>query len=76
MLDKIKTHIIEIFACMFLLLFIFWSIGYWANALFGMKFDLQSCWAGFALLSGPGVLLILKYFADSWLNSSKGEKPE
>ena len=75
MMHKIKTHIIEIFACMFLLLFIFWSVGYWANALFNMKFDLQSCWAGFALLTGPGLLAVLKYITDSWLNTNKGEKP-
>lgn len=74
-LDKIKTHLIEIFAGMFLLLFIFWSVGYWANAIFDTKFDLQSCWGGVAALGGSGTLAVLKYFADSWLNTERGEKP-
>ena len=69
----VKKHLIEIFACMFLLLFVFWSIGYFSNALFGTKFDIASCWGGFAALGGSGTLAAIKYFVDSWLNSPKGE---
>lgn len=74
MLSKLRTHPVEIFACMFILLFVFWAIGYWCNALFNMKFDLPSCWAGFSVLSGAGVMVVLKYFADTFGNSPMGEK--
>lgn len=76
MLDKIKLHLIEIFACMFLILFIFWSIGYWANALFNTKFDLASCWGGVAALGGSGTLAAIKYIYDSKYNSLDGGKIE
>jgi len=76
MLDKIKSHMIEIFACMFLILFAFWAIGYFANGLFNAKFDLSSCWGGVASLSGSGTLVALKYLADTFGNSKIGEKIE
>jgi hypothetical protein len=59
---------------MFLLLFIFWSVGYWANALLNTKFDLASCWGGVAALSGAGMLASVKYLADTFGNSVIGEK--
>ena len=74
MLTSLKKHLIEVFAGMFLLLFIFWSIGYFGNALYGLKFDLASCWGGISALGGAGILSAVKYFADSWLNSER-EKP-
>jgi len=61
---------------MFLLLFIFWSVGYWANALLNTKFDLQSCWGGFSALGGSGFLVTVKYLADTFGNSPIGEKIE
>jgi len=73
MFNKIKKHLIEIFACMFLLLFIFWSIGYFGNALLGLKFDLASCWGGISALGGAGILASVKYCADSWKNSEDGK---
>ena len=73
MLDKIKKYLIEIFACMFLILFIFWSIGYWANALFNTKFDLASCWGGVAALGGSGTLAAIKYIYDSKYNSEENK---
>lgn len=76
MLDKIKSHLIEIFASMFLLLFIFWSVGYFSNALFNTKFDLASCWGGVAALGGSGTLAGLKYIYDSIYNSNRGDKPQ
>ena len=73
MLDKIRLHLIEIFACMFLMLFVFWSIGYWANALFNTKFDLASCWGGVAALGGSGTLAAIKYIYDSKYNSEENK---
>ena len=75
MIVQFKKHIIEIFASMFILLFIFWSIGYFCNALFNVHFDLPSCWAGFAALGGSGTMAVLKYFVDSWLNTKREELP-
>jgi len=77
MMDKIKSNLIEIFASMFFLLFIFWAIGYFFNAfsIWGAKFELESCWGGFAALSGSGTLAAVKYIYDSIYNSNKGEKP-
>lgn len=72
----IKKHLIEIFASMFLLLFIFWAIAFFANGLFNAKFDLSSCWGGVAALSGSGTLVALKYLADTFGNSKIGEKIE
>lgn len=71
----IKQHLIEIFASLFFILFVFWSIGYFANALFNCKFDLQSCWAGFQTLAGAGTLAVVKYLADTFGNSKIGEAP-
>ena len=59
----------------FLLLFLFWTIGYFANALLGTKFDIRSCWDGFTTLGGAGVLAMVKYIMDSWKNSSEGARP-
>lgn len=59
---------------MFLILFVFWSIGYWANALFNTKFDLASCWGGVAALGGSGTLAAIKYIYDSKYNSEE-KKP-
>lgn len=70
---KIKNYLIEVFSCMFFLLFIFWSIGYFANALFNTKFDLASCWGGVAALGGSGMLAAVKYIYDSIYNSNRGE---
>lgn len=75
MLDKIKPHLIEIFASMFLVLFIDWSVGYYANAIFDTKFDLNSCWGGVAALSGAGMLSAVKYIYDSIYNTKMEEKP-
>ena len=60
---------IEAITGAFLLLFLFWTIGYFANALWGMKFEIRSCWDGFTTLSGAGVLAMVKYIMDSWKNS-------
>ena len=72
---KIQKYMIEAITGAFLLLFLFWTIGYFANALLGTKFDIRSCWDGFTTLGGAGVLAMVKYIMDSWKNSSEGEKP-
>ena len=66
---------IEAITGAFLLLFLFWTIGYFANALFGMHFEIKSCWDGFTTLGGAGVLAMVKYIMDSWKNSSEGARP-
>ena len=58
-----------------LILFLCFLIGYFANALYGYKFDLAACWAGVAALTAGGVLAILKFTADSVWNSEQGKKP-
>lgn len=73
MINKLKRHFIETIAFMLILLFIFWSIGYFCNALFGMKFQIESCWAGFGTLGGAGVLGSIKYLADTFGNSERGK---
>lgn len=60
---------------MFLMLFGFWSVGYFANSLYGYHFDLQSCWTGFTAISGAGFLATVKYCTDSWKNSPPGKMP-
>ena len=72
---RLQKYMIEAITGAFLLLFLFWTIGYFANALFGMKFEIRSCWDGFTTLGGAGVLAMVKYIMDSWKNSSEGEKP-
>ena len=76
MLKALKKYMFEVFASMFLLLFVFWSIGYFFNAfsIWGAKFDLASCWGGFAALSGSGVMMVLKYLSDTFGNSPIGKK--
>ena len=72
---KIQRYMIEAITAAFLLLFLFWSIGYFANALFGMHFEIKSCWDGFTTLGGAGVLAMVKYIVDSGLNSVKEGMP-
>ena len=74
-MNKIQQYLIEAIIAAFMLLFLFWAIGYWWNALGGAKFDLKSCWDGFTTLGGAGLLAVLKYIMDSVANSSKGENP-
>ena len=52
-----------------------WSIGYYANALYGYKFDLGSCWAGLSAIA-ISLVGILKWLMDSSKNSVQGDLPE
>jgi len=51
-----------------------WGIGYYANALFNMHFDLASCWSGIGAI-GVGLVGLLKWLVDSGLNTNKGDMP-
>lgn len=75
MISKIQQYLIEAIIAAFLLLFLFWAVGYWANALYDMKFELKSCWDGFTTLGGAGVLAMIKYVMDSLVNSEKYKDP-
>ena len=60
-----------------------WLYGYWSNALWGTKFELNSCWSGITVvITGLGGVAALaksawsKYRIDSELNSPQGEVPK
>ena len=74
-LNKMQMYIIEGLMVAFMALFVFWGIGYFANAIYGMKFELASCWSGLQALGGAGVLAIIKYVVDSCKNSPDGQSP-
>lgn len=59
-----------------------WLFGYWSNALYGTRFELNSCWQGItAVVAGMGGIAALakaawtKYKTDSEFNSRRGEAP-
>lgn len=75
--------LIGLLVCGFILFVLMsWGVGYYANGLYGMKFDLGSIWQGLgacvtaigSLLTMAGVNLGKKYI-DSKYNSPAGEKP-
>jgi len=74
-LGLIHRYVLELIILMFVALFVFWSCGFFANALYDCKFDLQSCWGGFSAIGGAGVLAAIKYCTDSWKNSPDGVPP-
>ena len=71
----IQKYLLEGLVGAFLLLFLSWLIGYYANGIFGTHFDLASCLGGVGAVSVGGVLAAVKYIADSWSNSEKGQMP-
>lgn len=73
--DFIHNYTLELILISFILLGICWGIGYFANAIYGMHFELQSCWAGFTAIGGAGVLAAVKYCMDSWKNTPEGRAP-
>lgn len=73
--DFIHNYTLEIILMSFIGLGFCWAIGYFCNALYGMKFELQSCWAGFSAIGGAGVLAAVKYCMDSWKNTPAGTAP-
>jgi len=79
MFDKIANFLAEkwvgVIIIMVIALFLFWSIGYFSNAIYGTKFELASCWAGVVAIVGTGVLGLGKYYTDSKHNSEQGKAP-
>ena len=74
-MSKMQEYLIEALMAAFLILFVLWAVGYVCNAVYGMKFELQSCWGGFQAIGGAGTLAAVKYIMDSWKNSPDGENP-
>ena len=74
-MNKMQEYLIEALMAAFLILFVLWAVGYVCNAVYGMKFELQSCWGGFQAIGGAGTLAAVKYIMDSWKNSPAGENP-
>lgn len=75
MMNKMQQYLIEALMFAFFALFLLWAIGYVCNAVYGMHFELQSCWGGFQAIGGAGTLAAIKYVMDSWKNSPVGESP-
>lgn len=73
--DFIHDYTLELILISFIGLGFCWAVGYFCNALYGMKFELQSCWAGFSAIGGAGVLASVKYCMDSWKNTPDGKAP-
>jgi hypothetical protein len=71
----IHNYVLELIIISFILLGLCWAIGYFANALGGYHFELQSCWGGFSAIGGAGTLAAVKYIMDSWKNTPEGEAP-
>lgn len=77
-LTKIKSNIgiicigFGLFAALVVLLS--WLIGYWLNGLYGMKFDINSCWQGISAC-GMGLVGLMKWLVDSTKNSPAGQYP-
>lgn len=74
-MDFVHRYVLEMIILGFMSLGVCWAIGYFANAIWGMHFELQSAWGGFQAISGAGVLAAVKYCMDSWKNSPQGEAP-
>lgn len=76
----IMSIVMMVFLC---LVMISWLVGYWANALYGMKFELSSCWSGISVvITGMAGIVALagacwtKYHTDSKFNSPAGIAPK
>lgn len=60
-----------------------WLVGFWANALLGMHFELASCWSGISVVvTGMAGIVALagacwtKYHTDSKFNTPMGQPPK
>jgi len=62
-----------LFAAIFV--FVSWGIGYYCNAIYGMHFDLASCWMGVSAI-GIGLVGLLKWLVDSFKNSPPNQPPK
>lgn len=75
--------LVTIMMCFLAMVMFSWIFAFWANGLYGTKFDLGSCWQGIsAVVAGmTGVAALAgsqyaRYYLDSKYNSNEGEKPE
>lgn len=75
----IMSIVMMIFLCAVM---VSWMVGYWANALYGMRFELSSCWSGISVVvTGMAGIVALagacwtKYHTDSKFNSPSGIPP-
>lgn len=75
----IMSIVMMIFLCAVM---VSWLVGYWANALYGMRFELSSCWSGISVVvTGMAGIVALagacwtKYHTDSKFNSPSGIPP-
>jgi len=73
--EFVHNYTLEIILMSFISLGFCWAVGYFANAIYGMKFELASCWAGFSAIGGAGVMAAVKYCMDSWKNTPEGVTP-
>ena len=78
----LSENIIGVIVIEFVLLFIFWTVGYFSNAIWNMHYDLQSCWSGIMAIFGTAVmgglqkiLEYAKYKTDSKYNSPNNTAP-
>lgn len=71
----VHDYTLELILLAFIVLGFCWGIGYFCNAIYGMHFELASCWAGFSTIGGAGVLAAVKYCTDSWKNTPEGKPP-
>ena len=74
-MNRAQLYIIDGIIVSLILLFIFWAVGYWCNALLGMRFELHSCLEGALAIGSAGVLSMVRYIVDSLANSPKGVPP-
>ncbi|WP_432748238.1 hypothetical protein [Pectinatus frisingensis] len=77
-LITIKNHIAIIcmgFGLLAAMVVLFsWVYGYWANGLYGTKFQIDSCWQGISAC-GVGLVGLFKWLIDSTHNSPKDQFP-
>ena len=75
----LQTHVavlcIVIGSILTLFVIISWGIGYYCNALYGMHFQIDSCWTGLNAIA-LSLVGFLKWVIDSWKNSSEAQLPE
>lgn len=81
-LSELITLIGILICCFVLFVLISWGVGYYANGLLGLKFDLGSIWQGLgACVAAIGSLLTMagmnlgRQYIDSKFNSPPGERP-
>lgn len=81
-LSELITLIGILICCFVLFVLVSWGVGYYANGLLGLKFDLGSIWQGLgACVAAIGSLLTMagmnlgRQYIDSKFNSPPGERP-